>query len=605
MKEARLVPIPNVAQRASRGSLPRHRGWAISLAVLVGIAAAIGPSAPATAASAAKVAIIVGPAGSATAGYRRIADQAAAEARRYTPNVVRVYSPNATWSSVSAAINGAAIVVYAGLGRGFPSPYATTLQRATQDGFGLNPVAGVDNSTIRYYGEAYVRKVPLARHAVVLLSHVPYASGTGESGAAQPALSVARGRVDGYGAGFLAAGASAVIAELTSSPVYYIRAIFTRTMSLDAMWRGAPGANGHITSFTSLRTTGAVGRTDPDHASSGGYDRSEVGRLAISTATVRGSIGVSTPPPSPSIIAVPSSIDATGSTDASAALNSFVGTVADGSTIVFKAGGVYRMDGGLTLSNRHNLIFEGGGATLRGNGVSTCGRDCSLFFLRDGNKGITIRNFILVGNSPTPGIFDTTLEQSAAITIVGGSQVEIANVTISRVGGDGLTLSGDAPDWPNGIWFHDSHVISSGRSGVAVIAGRNVTVERVAFDESGYTVLDLEPNVDSQGASNVRFLDNTAGTWANSFLSADGAVGSIVNGVTVSGNTVTGGSLLAIIDLSRRQNVVFTNNTSTVAAAGPVLRFAHIDGLTVTGNVQPLSSGVLASITDSTGVTMQ
>jgi hypothetical protein len=34
-----------------------------------------------------------------------------------------------------------------------------------------------------------------------------------------------------------------------------------------------------------------------------------------------------------------------------------------------------------------------------------------------------------------------------------------------------------------------------------------------------------------------------------------------------------------------------------------VLMFAHIDGLTVTGNVQPLTSGSLASITDCTGVT--
>jgi hypothetical protein len=195
------------------------------------------------------------------------------------------------------------------------------------------------------------------------------------------------------------------------------------------------------------------------------------------------------------------------------------------------------------------------------------------------------------------------MEQAAAITIVGGSQVEIADVTISGVGGDGLTLTGDAPDWPEGIWFHDSHVVSSGRMGVAVVAGRNVTVERVAFDESGYSTFDIEPNVDDQGASNVQFLDNTAGTWTNSFLSADGAAGSVVSDVTVSGNSVTGASLLTVIDLARRQNITFTNNRSTVTAAGPVLRFAHVDGLTVSGNVQPLSSGVLASIDDSTGVT--
>jgi len=51
--------------------------------------------------------------------------------------------------------------------------------------------------------------------------------------------------------------------------------------------------------------------------------------------------------------------------------------------------------------------------------------------------------------------------------------------------------------------------------------------------------------------------------------------------------------------------VVFTNNTASLSVTGPALVFSHIDGLTVTGNVQPLKSGVLASITDSTGVTNQ
>ena len=159
------------------------------------------------------------------------------------------------------------------------------------------------------------------------------------------------------------------------------------------------------------------------------------------------------------------------------------------------------------------------------------------------------------------------------------------------------------PNWPNAIWFHDARVVSVGRNGVSVIAGSDVLVERVTLDQNGYSMFDIEPNTSDQGASNVRFLDNTAGTWTNSFLSADGAAGSVVNGITVSGNTVTGKSLLTAIGLARRQNVVFTNNTSRVTASGPVLRFAHVDGLTITGNTQPLSSGSLASITDSTSVT--
>lgn len=302
-------------------------------------------------------------------------------------------------------------------------------------------------------------------------------------------------------------------------------------------------------------------------------------------------------------ISVPATIDASGATDASAALTAWLSGVPDGSTIVFQAGGVYRMDQGLAISDRRNLTFEGNGATLRANGPDSCGRECSLFYLQGGNRGIIIRGFVLAGNSVTPGTYDPAREHASGITVVGGGQVELAEITVEAVGGDALTITGSAPEWPNDIWFHDSHVISAGRNGVAVIAGSDVVVERVAFDASGYTVFDIEPNTDRQGASNIRFLDNTAGTWTNSFVSAEGAPGSEVNGVVVSGNTVTGGSLLTAIELPRRQNVTFINNTSQVPGDGPVLRFAHVDGLTVTGNVQPLNSDPLASITDCTSVT--
>ena len=239
-------------------------------------------------------------------------------------------------------------------------------------------------------------------------------------------------------------------------------------------------------------------------------------------------------------IKVPPTIDATGATDASAALAAWLDGVPDAATIVFPADGVYRMDRGLAFSDRHNLTFEGNGATLQGSGPDSCGRECSLFYLEGGNRGIIIRGFVLVGNSASPGKYDAAREHSSAITVVGGGQVEVAEVVIEAVGGDALTITGSAPEWPNDIWFHDSHVISAGRNGVAVIAGSDVVVERVAFDVSGYTVFDIEPNSSNQGASNIRFLDNTAGTWSNSFVSAEGASGSVVNGVTVSGNMVTG-----------------------------------------------------------------
>jgi hypothetical protein len=46
-------------------------------------------------------------------------------------------------------------------------------------------------------------------------------------------------------------------------------------------------------------------------------------------------------------------------------------------------------------------------------------------------------------------------------------------------------------------------------------------------------------------------------------------------------------------------------STATLTGPGPVLLFNHVDGLTVTGNHQPISHGSLTQISDSTHVTTQ
>jgi Right handed beta helix region len=307
--------------------------------------------------------------------------------------------------------------------------------------------------------------------------------------------------------------------------------------------------------------------------------------------------------PSSPRYAVPPSIDPTGTTDASAALTAFVDQVPDGSTIVFPAAAVYRMDRGLLLSDRSDLVFDGNGATFRSQGDAACSRDCSLFYLNADNERITIRGFTLVGNSPTPGEYHSGWEQAHGISIVAGRDIEIADVTIRDVGGDGLYLTGIDPAWPEGVWFHDSRVLSCGRMGVAVVAGRDVTVERVAFGKVGYGAFDIEPNDTRQGATNVTFRDNTVGSWGEFFAAANGAPGSTVRQVTVSGNVVERSSLLTIVITPRREDFIFTANESRRAVAGPVLRFAHVDGLTIADNIQPLTIGPLMEIRDCTDVT--
>ena len=74
--------------------------------------------------------------------------------------VVKVYSPNATWSAVREALDGASIVVYLGHGNGWPSRYRDSLYPPTQNGFGLNPVGGGGDDAHQYFGEASGREAP-------------------------------------------------------------------------------------------------------------------------------------------------------------------------------------------------------------------------------------------------------------------------------------------------------------------------------------------------------------------------------------------------------------------------------------------------------------
>jgi hypothetical protein len=304
-------------------------------------------------------------------------------------------------------------------------------------------------------------------------------------------------------------------------------------------------------------------------------------------------------------IAVPASIDATGVTDASAALNSFVASVPNGSTIVFKAGGTYRMDTALKFANRTGLTFEGNGATLRSNGNST--ETGALFWLSVGNRDISIRNFSLVGTSTSPGSYVAGKEGAHGI-IAGGLNIDVANVSVSAVWGDCFYVGGNST---NGVRFHDSTCHSNGRNGVTITAGSGVIIERITFVKVGYCTFDIEPTGSGAIANNITFRNNTAhwtsGPYGGAFFAVDGGhTGSAINNITVTGNTVTGKSLRTVFSnggTTRNSSVVFTNNSSTTSTSGPVLIFAYIDGLTVTGNQQPLSTGALTSIKDSTGVT--
>jgi hypothetical protein len=235
----------------------------------------------------AKVVIIVGPTGPGmTDRFRAQADEAARIARQYTSDVTVIASPNATWPRVKKALQDASVVVYMGHGNGWPSRYRDDLFPPTQNGFGLNPVAGGSDSQHQYFGEQYIGdQINLAKNAVVLLHHLCYASGNTEPGLSEGTLAQARQRVDNYAAGFIRAGAAAVSADAYSSPAYMIRSVLQGRRSINSIWRHAPSANGNVFGFESKRSPGFIAQMDPDRGSSG-FHRSIVLREGLASKDV-------------------------------------------------------------------------------------------------------------------------------------------------------------------------------------------------------------------------------------------------------------------------------------------------------------------------------
>jgi len=93
---------------------------------------------PVAAADPLKVVIIVGPTGAMTDGYRQTGNSIASVATAAGGQVVKVYSPRATWKRVRNAVAGANVVVYLGHGNGYPNPYGSTELTDRHNGWGLN-----------------------------------------------------------------------------------------------------------------------------------------------------------------------------------------------------------------------------------------------------------------------------------------------------------------------------------------------------------------------------------------------------------------------------------------------------------------------------------
>jgi hypothetical protein len=321
-------------------------------------------------------------------------------------------------------------------------------------------------------------------------------------------------------------------------------------------------------------------------------------------------------------VSVPSTIDASGGSDVSSKLQSFINSQPNGTTINFKAGGTYRLAKAVIISAKRGLILDGNGARINMTGTTGDFRSVG-FQVRDGSSN-TIREFTMVGNNPYAGTSSVccSKEMQHAIAILSAADTTIENVNISRTWGDCVYVQAHTGGvWPDGVIFRNSRCTLSGRHGVGIIAGQSIRITGNVFDQLGFDVVDIEPNASRAGANDVVVSGNTIGTYGLTHryiakvLAAGGPdTGAAVRNVTFTGNTVKGnksgynGDVLGLNvvikgDRGPRSGFTITNNVAGMTARGPLMTFTQTSGVVVTGNRQPLSSGTLATFSGGSNIT--
>jgi hypothetical protein len=315
----------------------------------------------------------------------------------------------------------------------------------------------------------------------------------------------------------------------------------------------------------------------------------------------------STPAPSaaPTGVPVPAAVASDCSTDVTAALLSWIGSVPDGTTLLFGAGKCYRIEGTLEIRGRSGLVFDGNGSTFRS---TTAPADQRAFWRAIDSRGLVFRNMTIVGSYASGGTFTAGLQHAHGVDLRGTS-AQVSAVSISDVAGDcvyfGLGYSA-ATRSSGGVTA--STCRRTGRNGVAVSAGDDIRIEGNRLDAIGLNATDIEPNQGAGWGSRRVVVDsNTIGRYK---LYAYAVVlNAPLSEQSFTRNRIQGQGLrIGLVDPGRTSyraaGVTIAGNASDTAQWAPAIEATSIDGLSVTGNTVPMSGGTMATVADSCRVSV-
>ena len=301
-------------------------------------------------------------------------------------------------------------------------------------------------------------------------------------------------------------------------------------------------------------------------------------------------------PASAATVAVPAEA-CTPSGDSAPAIESFLATVPNGSTVVFPAGASCQMALDLDLgippqgaAQRADTTFDLNGATIFRTAEPSCAkvRFCNAPLVRLAKvKGVTVTGGTIQGAydpGPKP-VYDATRAHDHGVVVHGSTDVTLSALTIQNMGGDCVDVDRFAKSGSSEVRFigtadAPTRCLKVGRQGISANAVDGMTVSGVTFHFIGRSGIDIEPR-SGWYARNVSIVGNSLG-WVVNYEVAGVGSADVWENVVVDGNVQTSAAGLGFMWVGnkyQRGPITVTNNMIQDAS-----RISHTSG-TVTGNV--------------------
>jgi hypothetical protein len=293
---------------------------------------------------------------------------------------------------------------------------------------------------------------------------------------------------------------------------------------------------------------------------------------------------------------VPSRIPRDCSVDVTQSLNQWIAGIPDSSVVVLPRHGCYRLDGTLTIQNRHNLTIRGRGTTFRA--ITSGDLERRHIRIIDGSN-IRISRVIVRGANPNAGLGDNAWDPGRAFqhafTFNGVQGAVLNRVKAYDVFGDFVYIGSNYARVPSRhIKILHSTFDRNGRQGIAIVSARDVLIEGNTIANVRQAVIDLEPNTREWSVDGVRIAHNRLGPRRISVLSA-AAYGEVQH-ISFVDNKIVGTMRVIVQGKAkdiRYSGFTFRSNSATEKATSSsvIMGFTHAEDIYVAGNTFPFGNG--------------